>query len=145
MAYRERYHRAVKIEIEKFKSTYSPTSLPRRFDRWLHGLAEEAESRKWALSIDLVALLERVEDAEQMVRGWPTVWQRFWNASFVDKLKAAGVIVAQRRPPYESRAAVRVFSVYAEDCEITVLYLVDHAAREVVFLAVDGLPMQGYD
>jgi hypothetical protein len=77
MAYRVRYHREVKLELDKFKATYRPTSLPRRFDRWLHELAAEAESREWTLSIDLAALLERVDEAEQLVRRWPTVWQRF--------------------------------------------------------------------
>jgi hypothetical protein len=145
MAYRIRYHLEVKVELDKLKATYKPTSLPRRFDRWLHELAAEAEAREWNLSLDLAALLERLDEAEQTVRHWPTVWQRFWNASFIDKLKAAAVVIAKWRPPYEPRAAVRVFSVYAEDCEVTVLYLVDHAAKEVVFLAVEGLPMQGYD
>jgi hypothetical protein len=63
----------------------------------------------------------------------------------IDKLKAAVVVFAQWRPPYEPRAAARVFTVYAEDCEVTALYLVDHAAKGVVFMAVEGLPMQGYD
>jgi hypothetical protein len=89
--------------------------------------------------------LERIDDAEKLVRQWPTIWQRFWNASFIDKLKAGVVVIAQWRPPYEPRAAVRAFTVYAEDCEVTALYLVDHAAKEVVFLAIAGLPMQGYD
>lgn len=62
MAYQIRYHREVKGELDKFKATYKPTSLPRRLDRWLHELAAEAESREWTLSLDLAALLERLDD-----------------------------------------------------------------------------------
>jgi hypothetical protein len=60
------------------------------------------------------------------------------------QLKAARLVITGR-PPYQPRAAIRVFTVFAVNCEVTALYLVDHVAREVIFMAFDGLPMQGYE
>jgi hypothetical protein len=145
MAYRIRYHRAARLELDKCKETYKPTPLPRRLDRWLGELAEEAESSHWSLSIDLEAFLENAEQAEQLVRHWPDIWQRFWKASPREKLKACLFVLRKWRPPYQARASLRAFTLYAQQCEVHALYLVDHAAKEVVFMAFDGLPMQGYD
>lgn len=144
MPYRIRYHRDAKAELQKCRNTYPPRVFPARCDSWLRDLADEAESKDWTLSTDLADLLGKLDEAEELVRQWPTVWQRFWTASLIAKLKAAYLAITGR-PPYQPRAAVRVFTVFAVDCEVTVLYLVDHVAQEVIFMAFDGLPMQGYE
>ena len=79
------------------------------FELWLRELAEEAESRQWSGSRDLITLWERIDDAERLVREWPTVWQRFWDARFVDHLRAAAIALTERRPPDETRGAVHLF------------------------------------
>jgi hypothetical protein len=145
MGYRIRFYRDAKQDVEKFRTTYAPTPLPRRLNNWLEKLAEEAETKEWTLSLDLATLLERIDDAEEIVHRWPAFWQRFWDAKFVNKLKAAAVVISKWRPPYESRGAVRVFTLYSEASEVVALYLVDHAQKEVVFMAFDGLFMQSYD
>ncbi len=145
MAYRIRYHRDARQEWDKCLGTYGPGEVMDQFDQWLKDLAEETESRKWSISVDIITLLERIEDAERFVRDWPTVWQRFWDARFVDKLRAVAVALKEYRPPYETRGAINLFRVYAVHCEVVAVYLVDHVAREVVFLTFDGLPMQGYE
>jgi hypothetical protein len=145
MAYRIRYHRDAKAEWDKCLATYGPGEVTEQFERWLKDLAEEAESRAWSISLDLISLLERVGDAERLVRDWPTLWQRFWDAKFVEKLRAVAVALKERRPPYESRGAINLLRVYAVYCEVVAVYLVDHVAREVAFITFDGLPMQGYD
>jgi hypothetical protein len=143
MSYRIRYHPDAKAELQKSRQLYDSRIFSNKFDRWLEALASEAESKDWTLSKDLSELLEKTEDAEELVRQWPTVWQRFWNASFVAKLKAAHLTLTGR-VPYRSRGAFRVFPIFSVDCEVTALYLVDHVAGEVIFMAFDGLPMQGY-
>jgi hypothetical protein len=145
MGYRIRYHREAKLDLDKCMTTYAPTPLPGRLRQWLKELAEEAESKEWALSIDLESLAEHIDDAEQLVRQWPNVWQRFWDARFVDKLRAATVVFTEWRQPYKPRAAIRVFTLYSEDFDVVAQYLLDHAAKEVVFMAFDGLPMQSYE
>jgi hypothetical protein len=145
MAYRIRYHRDAKTEWDKCLGTYGPGEVTDQFEAWLKDLAAEAESKKWTISLDLISLLERIEDAEKLVLEWPTLWQRFWDAKFVDKLHAVALVLKDRRPPYEPRGAINLFRVYAVFCEVVAVYLVDHVAREVVFITFDGLPMQGYD
>jgi RNA polymerase sigma factor (sigma-70 family) len=130
MGYRVRCHRAVEDDWTKCGNTYP--QMARRLNRWIDDLAKEAESRKWSLSTDLAALLEHADELEEMVRAWPTLWQRFWNAPFVEKLKAALVVMTQFRPPYEYREANRVFRIYAVTCEVSLLYIVDHTAKEII-------------
>jgi len=115
------------------------------FELWLRELAEEAESRQWSVSRDLITLWERSDDAERLVREWPTVWQRFWDARCVDQLRAAAIALKERRPPDETRGAVHLLRVFAVNCEVVAVYRVDHVAREVIVLSCDGLPMQGSD
>ncbi|MBV8385061.1 MAG: hypothetical protein JOZ63_20920 [Planctomycetaceae bacterium] len=115
------------------------------FELWLRGLAEEAESRQWPGSRDLITLWERIDDAERLVREWPTVWQRFWDARFVDHLRAAAIALKERRPPSETRGAVHLFRGFAVKCEVVAVSLGDHVAREVIVLSCDGLPMHGSD
>ena len=64
--------------------TYRPGEVSEPFEQWLKDIAEEAESRDWSISLDFASLLERIDDAERLVRDWPTVWQRFWDVRFVD-------------------------------------------------------------
>jgi hypothetical protein len=144
MPYRIRYHRDAKADLQKCRETYPSRVLPDRLDKWLRSLADEAESKDWVWSKDLTELLGKMDEAEELVRQWPNLWQRFWTASFKAKLKAAYLVMTGRLP-YQARASVRVFTVFATECEVTALYLVDHAAREVIFMAFDGLPMQGYE
>jgi hypothetical protein len=83
MPYRIRYHRDAKAEFKKCRDTYPARVFPDRFDRWLRDLANEAESKDWTLSKDLADLLGNLDEAEELVRQWPTVWQRFWSAPLI--------------------------------------------------------------
>jgi hypothetical protein len=144
MPYRIRYHRQAKADVQRCRDTYAPRVFPDQLNNWLRDLAREGEAKDWQLSIDLAELLNNMDEAEELVREWPTLWQRFWTASIKNKFKAAYLTITGRLP-YRSRAAIRVFTIFAIDCEVTALYLVDHVEHQVVFLAFDGLPLQGMD
>jgi hypothetical protein len=94
MAYRIRYHAEARQELNKCNETYGPTDLPQRLATWLDELATEAETKDWNLSVDVEKLLETSESIESLVRSWPDLWQRFWNASLKDKFRAALVVIA---------------------------------------------------
>jgi hypothetical protein len=144
VAYRIRFHPEAKAELEKCHDTY-PSVLKPRLSEWLNEIARESELRKPSISIDIKSAIEHAEEIEAVVKDWPNHRERFWDASFLEKLRAVGVLVSERRPPYETRVSYRVFTVFSVDCEVVAIYLVNHAAKEVVFMNFDGLPMQGYD
>jgi hypothetical protein len=62
------------------------------------------------------------EEVEQLVEQWPGALRQFWKAKLKEKLKAVYLLLTGRAP-----------------------YLINHAAQEIIFMAFEGLPLQGYD
>jgi hypothetical protein len=141
MAYRVKYHREAKSSLDAAQHDYGPT-FRQETNAWLSELVSEAERGNHSLSVDAKELLEAAADADpQSLR---RSWKRWLSAPALDKLRALLVIVRKRCPPWELRAAPRLFSVVDSfSCEIVAFYEIDHVEGRVIFRHFDGLPGQG--
>ena len=75
VGYKIRFHHEAKADLNKFEATYKPTPLPKRVKRWIDELAQEAESHRWQLSLDLVSFLGNTSQADELIRHWRLLWR----------------------------------------------------------------------
>jgi len=140
MPYAIRYRRKAKEELEKCCDTYGE-ELEQELYLWLGYLAEAAQRKESSGSIDVLELLET--GLETVETGGRVAWQRFRQASFLEKVKAFVVFLKNRQPPWQVRSSIRHFTFLGRcSCEVAVFYEVDHIHHQIVLSKFDGLPGQ---
>lgn len=145
MSYRVRFRRSAKAELRSCCEVY--TCMVEPLSQWLDELAGDAAGGDHEVSVSIEALLSGlVETGDQSpltLSAWQLFRERFTRLGLVGKIKALLVLLRRRRPPWEVRAAVRVFQVLGTfHSEVAVVYEVNHPDRELVVTKWEGLPGQ---
>jgi hypothetical protein len=139
MSYAVRFRRRAKEELDRCCDIYGE-ELQHDLYKWLEYLGLTAERQEPSDSVDLLELLEEgLEEVETSQH----VWERFRDASFLEKIRAFVFFVRHQQPPWQLRSSVRHFTFLGQcSCEVMVIYEIDHLHRRVIITRFDGLPGQ---
>lgn len=140
MPYRIQYSSSAKEEVNFLLETYG-SEFRESFYDWLRVLADEAERRTWASSIDAIELLETIlsnGDSPWKDLVSKTTWDRFRELSFVDKVRALITMARKRCPPWQFRAANNwLLALSSIELELSIYYLIDHVEQRLIVYVVD--------
>lgn len=140
MAYSIGFTERAKRELDECCNTYGET-LRTDLWTWLHQLAANSETGDELDSLDVLELMD--EASTQDEGQWRYSLRRWWQATLLDKLKAAVVILKKHCPPWQLRFTVRWLTVLGRfNCEVHLHFVVDHVHKRVIFVLFDGLPGQ---
>ena len=137
MAYAIRYRKRVKSVLDSACATYG-SSLAGPLHKWLSRLSEEAEGRNHKISLDAMALLETMITDHSDLKKWTRAGRLWLSAPMIAKVKAIGVVLTKRCPPWEFRAAVKTFQFLGQcTYEVTAFYEIDHVGKRIIFTMLD--------
>jgi hypothetical protein len=143
MAYRIQSRKRAKQEKETYVNDYD-VQFKAAFESWLVDLAKAAEKKDQSLSsIDATELFEIFSNDVQS-GAWTRAWRRWQQSPWKEKALALWVVISKRSPPWQFRAAAKVFSVLdgVFSTEVHVLYEVDHINKVIIITKYSGLPGQ---
>jgi hypothetical protein len=136
LAYAIRYRKRAKIALDNCCQIYGP-SLAEPLHRWLAHLAAEAQGRKYSISLDGKTFFETIANNPDPEK-WIGTGRRWLDASAVAKIKAIGVLLTKRCPPWEFRAALKTFRFLGQcTYEVMAFYEVDHVEKRIVITTFD--------
>jgi hypothetical protein len=140
VAYTIQIERRTSGELAQAQDDYG-SDFREATEGWLHRLAEEAETRDYELSMDLLEWTESVLGTQ--TSAWGHSWRRWRESSFGDRLRAILAIAKKRCPPWELRSSIERFTALgAITLEIIVHFEVDHVNKQIRILQFLGLPGQ---
>ncbi len=140
MRYLVRFRSRARSELDDCCATYGGNFCG-EIHAWLDQLADEAEAKDGALSIDAFELFG--DAVENVTRPWGHSLKRFREASTKQRLLALYHVLRKKCPPWEFRATVRPFTFLgACTCEIHVVYEVDHVTKRIIICKFIDLPGQ---
>lgn len=136
MAYAIRYRKRARKALDNCCGIYGQ-SLAEPLHKWLSRLAAEAQGRKHTISIDGRTLIETIANHPDPEM-WTSAGRRWFEAPIVAKIKAIGVLLSKRCPPWEFRASVKTFR-FLGPCtyEAIVFYEIDHVERRIIITTLD--------
>lgn len=140
MSYLVRFRRSAKHEIKNAK-LYG-REFSEELDEWLEDIANAASETDQSGSIDFLQLLEEGVDLVQNPPEWKDVWKRWWKSTPVEKVRILITVLKKRTVPWEMRGTSRWFTgiLGAFDCEVFVVYEINHVDEEIVITKFMGLP-----
>lgn len=144
MAYQVQHRERAKLEKETYVNDYD-VQFKADFEAWIIDLAVAAEKQdqQWN-SIDAAELFDLFSKDVQSGT-WTRSWRRWQQSPWKEKALALWVILSKRCPPWQFRAAAKVFSVLdgVFSTEVHALYEVDHVKKVIIITQYSGLPGQG--
>ncbi len=136
MAYAIRYRKRARVALDNCGEIYG-ASLAAPLHKWFGRLAAEAQGQNYTISLDAKTFLETVADNLDPEK-WAGAGRRWLDAPILAKVKAIGVLLSKRCPPWEFRASVKAFR-FLGSCtyEATVFYEIDHVEKRIIITALD--------
>jgi len=136
LAYAIRYRKRARTALDNCRGIYG-ASLTGPLHKWLSQLAAEAQGQTYTISFDAKTFLETVANHPNLEK-WATAGRRWLDAPVLAKVKAIGVLLSKRCPPWEFRASVKTFRFLgACTYEAVVFYEIDHVEKRIIITALD--------
>jgi hypothetical protein len=136
LAYAIRYRKRARAALDNCHGIYG-ASLAGPLHKWLGRLAAEAQGRNHIISVDAKTFLETIANNPDPGK-WAGAGRRWLDAPALAKIKAIGVLLSKRCPPWEFRASVKTFRFLgACTYEATVFYEIDHVEERIIITALD--------
>lgn len=127
MPYKKMVRASAKEEREYLCNTYG-SDFCRDFEMWIEYLVSSCNESRVTLDAEFESLLN-----EEHPR-WGYAWKKFADATALDRIKALKAVIAERRPPWEMRAATSRFFVQNRYwIEIIAIYEINRTNQQVVF------------
>jgi hypothetical protein len=136
LAYAIRYRKRARVALDNCSAIYGG-ALAGPLHRWLGQLAAEAQGGVYVISLDAQSALETIANHPDPEK-WVSAGRRWLEAPILAKIKAIGVLLTKRCPPWEFRAAVKSFRFLgACTYEVMAFYEVDHVEGRIIITALD--------
>jgi len=134
MAYEIKYYSTAKKELVYLCETYGQT-FTAELTEWLKFLAAEANKKDSSASIDVLEFFDDVERLSDT--SWKKQWERFCNATLLEKLRAIKVVLTKRCPPWEMRYSSAHFRLLGQiPHEVDAFYMIDHTKHQIIFARI---------
>jgi len=139
VSYSIRFFRRARAELDRCCEDY-PT-FGQEILAWIRRIAAAEEAGDGSASIDIVDVVE--EGLKDGGVGWKYAWRKWWEASPLDKIRAAYVAFKKRCPPWQLRLAVDwLLLLERMSFEVHIIYVADHVNKRIIITKFDGLPGQ---
>jgi len=139
VSYSIRFFQRARDELDRCCEDYP--AFGRELWTWIRRIAAAEAAEDRSASIDIVDVVQ--EGLEDGGSSWRYSWRKWWEASPLDKIRAAYVVFRKRCPPWRLRLAVDwLLLLERMPFEVHVVYVADHVAKGIIITKFDGLPGQ---